>query len=62
MVDVSFWKVVDKKRVEHKFTLSRVPCIGEEILIAGCDVVVREVLHRPINDQCSVAAECYIGD
>lgn len=62
MVAVSFWKVVDKKRESHVFKISRVPSVGERILIAGCEVVIKEVVHKPLSESNSLAAECYIGD
>ena len=61
MVAVSFWTVIDKKRESYTFKLSRVPTVGEKILIGGCEVEIKEVLHKPLSESNSIAAECYIG-
>jgi len=62
MVAVNFWKVIDHKREGHTFKISRVPHVGESILIAGCEVEIKEVLHKPFSEANSIAAECYIGN
>lgn len=62
MVQVKFWEVVAGQRKEYVLRLSRVPCIGETIMIDTHPMVVKACTHLPLFQSDSVAAVCFITD
>jgi hypothetical protein len=59
MVSVNFYGKAKGSYNVYILNVSRVPCVGERIVISGATMVITQVEHMAITESASVVALCH---